>query len=384
MATPRIAAVQHGDYAAARRLVAAGEPEPYFGMGYTLRALDGLFQGQPHLVVSLDAPAGETADGDGRYAGVPRRAVRFLPGSAAELRRTAAVRRLLDGFKPTHLLLRTGGLLGLSLLKHARRRGLNVLALFAGVFDRSGWHNRVVTPRLARRLNDPSVFLAGNHRWPATESMVACGVDPAKAVAYDWPGGQRPERHAVKKAPADGPAEILYVGTLSAAKGVGDLVEAFRLLRQSGVAVRLTVVGDGPELPRLRERTADLALDAVRFPGRVGNAEAFARMRSAALVVVPSRPSFPEGFPLTLTEALASRTPTVLSDHPVFTRALAEGEGVRFFRAGDPVSLADAVIAALDDPAEYERLSESTAAAYARVECRTTLGELLERWQKTF
>src|SRR5207253_9585024 len=118
MATPRIAAVQHGDYAAARRLLAAGQPEPYFGMGYTLRALDGLFRGRPHLVVSLDAPAGETTEGEARYVGLPRRPSRFLPASLAEQRRAAAARRLLDEFRPTHLLLRTGGLVGLSLLKY--------------------------------------------------------------------------------------------------------------------------------------------------------------------------------------------------------------------------------------------------------------------------
>ena len=44
----------------------------------------------------------------------------------------------------------------------------------------------------------------------------------------------------------------------------------------------------------------------------------------ATFVCVPTRPEFPEGFPLTFTEALTAHTPVVASDHPVFTRVLAE------------------------------------------------------------
>ena len=38
----------------------------------------------------------------------------------------------------------------------------------------------------------------------------------------------------------------------------------------------------------------------------------------------------------------------------------------------------------LADPALYARLSEATAAAFARVECPVTFGDLIERWQETF
>ena len=58
-------------------------------------------------------------------------------------------------------------------------------------------------------------------------------------------------------------------------------------------------------------------------------------LAAATLVCVPSRHEFPEGFPQTLTEALAARTPVVASDHPVFTRVLRDGEGVRYFPAGN-------------------------------------------------
>jgi glycosyltransferase involved in cell wall biosynthesis len=376
----RIAVVQHGDYPAAGRLIASGQPEPYFAMGYSLRVLGDLLRGHPHLVVSLDAPAGREQDGDGLCVGVPKPGrITGLPETVTVLRWAHRVRRELRAFAPTHLFLRTGGLLAARVLQFAVRRRLNTLAIFAGLFDRDGLHNRLVTPWLIRLLNDPCVRLVGNHRWPATQSMIDCGLDSAKAAAWDWPGVRHPRDHPVKQLPADG-AEIVYVGMVVAAKGVGDLVEAVRLLHERGRPVRLTVLGEGADLAALRDRAASWGGERVRFRGRVGNEEVFARMLGATLVCVPSRPEFKEGFPLSLTESLASRTPVLASDHPVFTRALKDGEGVRFFRAGQPESLAAVAVEMLDDPPGYRQLSANTAEAFARLECPTTFGDLVVRW----
>jgi glycosyltransferase involved in cell wall biosynthesis len=164
---------------------------------------------------------------------------------------------------------------------------------------------------------------------------------------------------------------------------VGDLLEAVALLCRQGEKLRLTVVGDGPDLPRLRERAAAFPPETVHFTGRIGNEEAFQLMKRSTLVCVPSRHEFPEGFPLTLTEALASRTPVIASDHPVIVRAFADGQGVRFFRASDPPALAETVRAVLGNAETYGRLSELTAAAFAAVECPTTFGDLVARWQAT-
>ena len=77
-------------------------------------------------------------------------------------------------------------------------------------------------------------------------------------------------------------------------------------------------------------------------------------MAAATLVCVPTRPEFPEGFPLTLTEALTAHTPILASDHPVFTRVLRDGEGLRYFAAGNAAALAQLMATVADDAAGYE------------------------------
>ena len=62
--------------------------------------------------------------------------------------------------------------------------------------------------------------------------------------------------------------------------------------------------------------------DQLDFRGLVPNGEVFDLFRKADVVVVPSHREYAEGFPLTMFEAMGSRTPIVCSDHPMFVPVL--------------------------------------------------------------
>lgn len=382
---PRIAAVQHGDYAEAVRVIDGGEPEPYFAMGYAVGVLRALFGAGEHLVISLNAPAYDLRQGRGQLVGLPKpRLVSGVPETVAMVVWAGQIRRLLARFRPTHVLLRTSGILAWHLLRYCVPRRVSTLAVFANRFDETGLKERFVNRRLARLLNHPSVFLVGNHKQPATDTLRECGVDPAKLFPWDWPNARHPRDWPVKTVRRGAPWRIAYVGAITEAKGVGDLIDATAILSSQGCPVRVTAVGDGPDLVSMRARAEALPPGVVELPGRVGNDEAFRLMLESTLVCVPSRHEFPEGLPLSLTEALASRTPVVASDHPVFTRAFADGEGMRLFPARTPAALATAVRELLEHPEAYESLSRTTADAFRRVECTTSFGDLVDRWRATF
>jgi len=63
-----------------------------------------------------------------------------------------------------------------------------------------------------------------------------------------------------------------YLGVIGEQDGVGDLLDAVRRLRERGVTgFRVEVAGDGPALPAVRERLAELGLgDLVRLRGWLG------------------------------------------------------------------------------------------------------------------
>src|SRR5262245_18961020 len=136
--TPRIAVVQNGDAREARRLRTAGAPEPYFGMHDSRGYIARWVAGRPHLIVNLNAPPYREPDGAGTLLGLPEpRPVACLPGTVTHIRWSRQIARELRSFRPTHLLLRTGSLLGAVLLRTAIRHHWYTLAMFAGIFQRT-------------------------------------------------------------------------------------------------------------------------------------------------------------------------------------------------------------------------------------------------------
>lgn len=377
----RIAVVQHGDYADALRIVRSGEPEPYHGMAYSVGVLERFLDDHEFLMVNLDAPPYRIPHRNGTLVGAP------CPGwpKLAKLGWSARAFREVRAFRPTHLLLRTGGSIALPLLRHATRRGVSTLIMHAGYMPLTTRVDRLVNRELARLMNHPAVFLAGNHRVPAAESMVACGVRREKVVAYDVPGQARPSGRPAKPAPRPGDAcRVAYAGNIVASKGVGDLLEALVALNRGGFEASLTACGDGRDLPAFRDKARRELGDRVEFLGRQPNDRALAVMAEADLVCVPSRRDSSEGLPYVATEALACRTPLVASDHPSLVYLLRDGEGVRFFRSGDPSSLAGVIREVMGDPDGYARLSRGTEAAFERLECKTPFHEPLDRWRASW
>jgi len=382
----RLMSIQHGDYAEALRIIGRGDLEPYFGMSYSLKILSDFFGSNPYLVVSLNAPASREQLGQGTLVGLPRPCLpRLIPGRFSELIWSRRILAEMKCFQPTHVLVRTGGPRAVAILKYCIQNKLNTAVIFANYFNKTNdKYSSNVIRKLVPLLNHPCVTVIGNHKQPATDSMIECGVDPSKVAAWDWPSALHPIDFTEKKLQEDGDFVVLYVGTISTLKGVGDLVEAVRLLLSENVPVRLIAVGDGPDIEKLQFHSSTFAEGSVNFLGRIPNSEAFQLMLKASVVCVPSHHAFTEGMPLTLTEALASRTPTIISDHPVFQRAFLDGEGVRVVPEKNPKALAAVLRELLSNPVEYTRLSRGTLDAFERVECKTFFGDLINRWRTTF
>lgn len=104
---------------------------------------------------------------------------------------------------------------------------------------------------------------------------------------------------------------ILFVGTLCYEKGVRELLEAFALLRREMSDVKLILVGDN-RIPKwidtfLEENCLD---GAVNIPGAVSHEEV---NRYYALASVFVLPSYREGMPTVMFEAMASKLPVIIS-----------------------------------------------------------------------
>jgi glycosyltransferase involved in cell wall biosynthesis len=114
--------------------------------------------------------------------------------------------------------------------------------------------------------------------------------------------------------------------------------------------VKLKIVGGG-DLDYFKKMASEMnAHSYIDFVGKVSNKSVVPLMREADIVVIPSRTAYPEGFPLTIYEALTARTPIVASDHPMFRQHLRDRKTAVTFRSGEPRDLAAAITNIMKDP----------------------------------
>lgn len=108
---------------------------------------------------------------------------------------------------------------------------------------------------------------------------------------------------------------ILFVGSLSKNKGVDLLIEGIRItLNQLGKApgMQVKIIGDGPELVRLKELTEKYQLnEVINFEGWKSGNELKEYYCNAHLIVLPSRG---EGWPKVISEAMAYGVVPIVSD----------------------------------------------------------------------
>ena len=125
---------------------------------------------------------------------------------------------------------------------------------------------------------------------------------------------------------------VVFVGRLTAEKGVTTLLKAWRLWGSQ--APELRVVGDGDLRSELEALATGLP---VRFMGQLSSAEAQTQIAGAKLLVLPSE--WFEGFPMVVREAFAFGTPAAVSNlGPLPSIVQHDASGV-VFKAANPESL---------------------------------------------
>lgn len=161
--------------------------------------------------------------------------------------------------------------------------------------------------------------------------IVRCGVDPE---AYH-------PRHRSSETAAF--ARILCVGRLVPAKGQHILLEASARLLDRGLLHHLTFVGTGPDEAELRERAARLGIaEWVTFTGGLPPEEVRKQFAQADLFVLPS---FAEGIPVVLMEAMAMEIPVITTPVAGIPELVEHGKSGALV----PPASADALVGAIGD-----------------------------------
>jgi glycosyltransferase involved in cell wall biosynthesis len=198
--------------------------------------------------------------------------------------------------------------------------------------------------------------------------VVHCGVDAAFLAAGPQPVADN--------------RRLVCVGRLAEQKGQLLLVEAAGALAREGVAFELVFAGDGPFRPLIEQRARELSIaDNVRITGWLSNDEVRAQLLEARAMVLPS---FAEGLPVVLMEAMALGRPAVTTYVAGIPELVESGVSGWLVPAGSVPALAAAVRRALETPvAELARMGAAGARATAeRHDASIEAGRLLDIFRR--
>jgi glycosyltransferase involved in cell wall biosynthesis len=155
---------------------------------------------------------------------------------------------------------------------------------------------------------------------------------------------------------------VVYIGLLAPYQGTGKLIEAAQLVVQRSPDIHFLIMGY-PDVTSYRALAASLGVDGhVTLPGRIMYRDLHAYLALGDIAVAPKM-SETEGAGK-ISNYLAMGLPVVAFDTPVSREML--GNVGRYARYGDVESLAEELIALLDNPREMEILSAAGRARAIR------------------
>jgi glycosyltransferase involved in cell wall biosynthesis len=191
--------------------------------------------------------------------------------------------------------------------------------------------------------------------WSAGERTLAGALGRRRVSLID--NGVDTERFVPGALDRHHPPRVLYVGLLTPRKGVLDLIEASRLLRDDGVEHELLLLGGVPdEGPEAAEPVLAAAEGVARLLGTRPPEGMPAAYADADVFCLPS---WWEAMPLSVLEAMSAGLPVVASDVGDVSRLVTPECGA-VVPAKDPQKLADALRELLLDPALRRRCGEAS------------------------
>ncbi|SFL72383.1 glycosyltransferase [Shimia aestuarii] len=162
--------------------------------------------------------------------------------------------------------------------------------------------------------------------------IIHCGVDPRRYANDELPMGHN----------------LLFVGRLAPVKGLPILLRAMETLVGDYPDLHLTVIGDGPSRAALEHQAESAGLgNHVDFVGYKSQSEVAEALVAADLFVLPS---FAEGVPVVLMEAMAAARPVVTTHIAGIPELVTHGASGLLVPPGDPAALAEAIGKVVGNP----------------------------------
>jgi glycosyltransferase involved in cell wall biosynthesis len=205
----------------------------------------------------------------------------------------------------------------------------------------------------------------GHEHWPKVQ-VVHCGLD------HNF--------YAASASPPSSARRFVCVGRLCEQKGQFLLIEAARCLAAGGTDFELVLAGGGELRDEIEALIARYRLQGnIRITGWISSDKVREKILASLAVVLPS---FAEGLPVVLMEAMALRRPVISTYIAGIPELVRDGEHGWLVPAGDVDALVGAMRACLDAPADM--LTRMGEAAHKRALARHDVEKEAEKLRRLF
>lgn len=255
------------------------------------------------------------------------------------------------------------GHIGVHLLPFLRLRALPTVVSFHGAdaqvdLDRPA-HREMTREMLAHA----TLVLARSES--LADRIAALGCDRSKLRIHrtGLPLEAIPVLH--RETPADGAWRCVQACRLIPKKGLSTTLNAFATFTQKHPSATLTIAGEGPMLPALREQAAHFGIaDRVRFTGFLSQEQLRNLYAESHLFLHPSElgpDGDQEGVPNSLLEAMAGGLPVLATTHGGIPEAVEHGTTGLLVPERDHEALAREMLALTGDSARYQQIAAAGA-----------------------
>ncbi len=175
------------------------------------------------------------------------------------------------------------------------------------------------------------------------------------------------------------PLRLAYLGRLTKEKGLFEILVAVDLLKKRGIAVNLTVAGEGPDAAAIGNVASQLGISQfVRLVGSVFGEEKSRLWASADIFAFPT---YRERLPYALLESMAAGVVPVTTAVGAIPEVMVDGVHGIMVPPGDSQALAAAIERLHGDRVMLQRMAR---ACQARIRERFTVGRMVDEFRRLY
>ena len=184
-------------------------------------------------------------------------------------------------------------------------------------------------------------------------------------------------KFAIKKKVDERSNLVGYIGRLSEEKGILNLIEAVPFVLKGKADTRFIICGKGSLADRVQNLMKAEGIEAqVRLIGWIAHEDVPQYLNELKMLVLPS---FTEGLPNAILEAMACGTPVLATPVGAIPDIIKDGKTGFLLKSNDPEHIADRIVELLGKP---ELLKKVSINAYNYVRENFSYEKTLEAWRK--